>query len=509
LPGHGPDAAVARPRRRHLEAGTPRIVGAAVAGFVGMGMVVLGAAQPGSPFTSKLPGSWIFGVPSAGSGPARHVLLGMALVYAGMIVVLSAWYRMVTVPAPHGDKAMARLSGVLALWVAPLIVAPPLFSRDVYTYGAEGRLVSRGVDPYTHGLQSVRGSAFFGLADPLWRHAHAPYGPVFFDVARAVTHLGTVFATVEGYRLVALVGVALMAVSIPSLARSLGRDPSTAFALAVLNPLVLLCFVGGLHNDALMLGLLVAGLALARRGHPVLGIVLCALGAEVKVPCLLGVVFIGWEWAGAHVPARRRLAGVARAVVVALAVMAVVSEASGLGWAWLWNLSDPGRVNSWLDPATAVGLALSHVLTFFGAGAHTHALVVGARAAALLVAGVIVCVLLSRTDRVGIPRALGWSLLAVVFLGPIVWPWYETWGLVVLALAADVWSRRAVLVLSAVGCFATVPAHLHATAGDVAVAVVALLVVAAGAAFSLVRARRGAGAGPAGGGLSPVPAGDS
>ena len=63
----------------------------------------------------------------------------------------------------------------------------------------------------------------------------------------------------------------------------------------------------------------------------------------------------------------------------------------------------------------------------------------------------------------GMARALGWSLLAVVFLGPIVWPWYETWGLVFLALAADVWSRRVVLVLSTVACFATVPAHVTAT----------------------------------------------
>jgi hypothetical protein len=90
------------------------------------------------------------------------------------------------------------------------------------------------------------------------------------------------------------------------------------------------------------------------------------------------------------------------------------------------------------------------------------------------------------------PRALGWSLLAVVFLGPIVWPWYETWGLVVLALATDAWSRRVVLVLSALGCFATVPAHVTATPADVVVAVVVLVAVVgavAGAVLWLHRAR--------------------
>ena len=37
--------------------------------FSPFALVVLGASQPGSPFTSKLPGSWIFGIPAAGSTP--------------------------------------------------------------------------------------------------------------------------------------------------------------------------------------------------------------------------------------------------------------------------------------------------------------------------------------------------------------------------------------------------------------------------------------------------------
>ncbi len=353
-----------------------RTVGAAVAGFVGMALVVLGASQPGSPFTSKLPGSWIFGIPSAGSDPMGHELFGMAVVYVGLIVLLSAWYFIVTFPTADvadkadDDAAPTRLYGVFALWVAPLVLSPPLFSRDVYSYGAEGELVVRGINPYTHGLVPVRGSTFYALADPLWRHAHAPYGPVFFDLARLNAHLShSVFATLEGFRLVALLGVVLMAVSVPGLARSYGRDPTTALALTVLNPLVLLSLIGAMHNDALMLGLLVAGVALARRGHPVLGIVLCALGAEVKVPCLLGVVFIGWEWAGTHASPRRRLGRVAGSMAVALAVMVAVSEVSGLGWDWLWNLSDPGKVNSWLDPATAVGLAIARVVAALGGSA--------------------------------------------------------------------------------------------------------------------------------------------
>ncbi len=201
-----------------------RTAGAALAGFVGMTLAVLGASLPSSPFTSKLPGSWIFGIPTPASAASRHEVLGIAVVYGGMVVLLSAWYCLVAFPDPDPGR-LRRLWGVFVLWVAPLVVAPPLFSRDVYTYGAEGQLVSRGIDPYTHGLSAVGSSPFYELADPLWRHAHAPYGPVFFDVARANATLGgSVFATLEGFRFVALLGVVLIAVSVPGLARTFGRD---------------------------------------------------------------------------------------------------------------------------------------------------------------------------------------------------------------------------------------------------------------------------------------------
>ena len=324
----------------------------------------------------------------------------------------------------------------------------------------------------------------------MWQHAHAPYGPVFFDIAWVNAHVAHgVFTTAEGFRLVALAGVVLIGVSVPGLARSFGRDPSTAFALAALNPLVLLYLIGGMHNDAIMLGLLVAAVALARRGHPVLGLAVCALGAGVKVPCFLGVVFIAWDWAGPSASAFRRARYLVGSVAVAVSVMVLVSAASGFGWGWLWNLSDPGTVTSWLDPATGLGLAVSHLLHFVGAGSHTHVLVNEARALALLVAALIVCFLLSRTPTYGMARALGWSLLVVVLLGPIVWPWYETWGIVFLALATDVWSRRVVLVLSTVACFATVPAHVTASTTDIVGAVVGLAVVAGGVVSALREVR--------------------
>ena len=74
------------------------------------------------------------------------------------------------------------------------------------------------------------------------------------------------------FRLIALTGVALMVVYLPRLAHAHGIDPPKAVWLALLNPLVLMHFVAGAHNDALMVGLMVAGLTLAVERHPIIGI---------------------------------------------------------------------------------------------------------------------------------------------------------------------------------------------------------------------------------------------
>jgi hypothetical protein len=98
--------------------------------------------------------------------------------------------------------------------------------------------------------------------------------------------------------------------------------------------------------------------------------------------------------------------------------------------------------------------------------------------------------MLVRSDRDGLPKALALSLLAVVFLGPIVWPWYETWGIVFLAFVTASWARRLLTGLTAVGCFATIPAHGHFTAGEVTVTIVVLGALTLLAVVSAVGARR-------------------
>ena len=347
--------------RRPLPSVPLRLVGAT--GFIGALCVLIGVAQDGSPFTLQEPGAWYFGVLSTGgaggqSGDSRF--LAIMLVYFGILLMLGSWFEIVRTLRRHPNTPLRRVMTVFVAWAIPILCMPPLFSRDVYTYAAQGQIVAKGLNPYQWGPNVLGPNPFARLVDPLWVNVPAPYGPLWERMSEWVVVLAGhhVLTSLIGFRVVALVGIGLTVWGVVSLARSLGRDQSTAFAIAVLNPLVLLVLLGGEHNEAMMIGLLVAGCALARRNHVLVGLVLCALAAEVKVPALIGAVFIGIWWNGPAAARRQRLIRIVGAVLLATGFMAVTTTLCGLGWHWASVFPNPGKVVSWVDPTTAAGLTL-------------------------------------------------------------------------------------------------------------------------------------------------------
>jgi alpha-1,6-mannosyltransferase len=186
-------------------------------------------------------------------------------------------------------------------------------------------------------------------------------------------------------------------------------------------------------------------------------VLLCTIGAMVKVPAFIGVVYIGWEWLGDDVPLRTRIRPTLVASAMAVAAMAAVSEMVGLGWGWVTALNNPGTVLSWLDPPTAVGLSLTKLGELLGLGSHQDILLSGSRDVAAVIAAVISVRLLLRARGAGTMRAIGFTLLAVVFLGPTMQPWYVAWSMVVLATIAEHRLRVLVIVLSCVSSFFGLP----------------------------------------------------
>ena len=270
---------------------------------------------------------------------------------------------------------------------------------------------------------------------PFWRHTTAPYGPTFLGVASLISaavgsHL---IAGVLLLRAVELAGVVLLAIFVPRLARLLGADPARAVWLAVISPLVLLELIAAGHNDALMAGLLVAGVTLALERRPLLGIAICALAATVKVPAAAGIVFIALSWWRAEPQRAARIAVAEHAGRSGSIRRASRRHRARSRLDLEVSLSTPAKVRLAITPSTALGYSIASVLHALGVSVSSKAIEHAVSAVTLgVTAAARARALLPRPRRE--PRlCLAVLLLASVIGGPAAWPWYLIWG---MALAA-------------------------------------------------------------------------
>ncbi|WFE53892.1 polyprenol phosphomannose-dependent alpha 1,6 mannosyltransferase MptB [Micromonospora sp. WMMD1155] len=397
---------------------------------------------------------------------------GLLCGYAGLTLLVAAWWwagRHRHAPDEVVDRRSAALT--LACWAGPLLVAPPLFSRDAYSYLAQGAMVLADIDVYRHGVARL-GGALAVEVPQMWQQTPAPYGPVFLAVAAAISGVtgGELVLGVLGLRLVAVAGVALLVAYLPRLARHCGVDPSAALWLGVLNPLVPLHLIAGAHNEAVMLGLLVAGLSLAFEHRYGAATVLVTLAALVKVPAVVALLVV------VSLAARHRglPTSVARTAGVAVGTAAAVTWATGIGYGWVGALGTPVYRHSW-----SVSSALGRVAVRAAGRSGLH--LGDAPMRFCLALGVVAALAVAvaawwHRRRLGPAYALGLVLLAAALLGPATRPWYALWGLVLVAAAAHGRARPVAASGAVVLAFVALPSGFGPDAGQAMLAAAGVLV---------------------------------
>lgn len=414
--------------------------------------------------------------------------------YAGMAALSIAWLGLWR--HARADRLRPReLLPAAVLWTLPLALGAPLFSHDAYSYLAQGTIAHLGLSPY-HSAPAVLGGLghrhALSAVDPFWRHATAPYGPLFLALAGGIAALtgSHLIAGVLAIRLVELVGLALLWAFVPRLARVLGTDPTRALWLAALSPLVALQLIAAAHNDLLMVGLLVAGVTVAVEGRPLAAIAICAVAMTVKLPAALGAVFIAVTWVRSAGDWRARLRAGAQAIGVVAAVVALVSVATGWGLHWVSGtlFSTPARVRLAITPATGLAWTLHDL----GVGARFLGVESVTRVVAAALAGVFALAMLVRARKDDLVRPLGLALVALAFGGPAAWPWYFTWGVVLLAATTPFQLSRAVPAALIAGAFIVKADGILLLPLRSAPIVVGVYVVIALAAWYLWSRRRGA-----------------
>lgn len=387
------------------------------------------------------------------SAVGRGVSLGLALL--GLVMLTAAWWRLRHVLDRVAPRTVLLIAG---LWSLPLLLGTPLFSRDVYAYAGQGNLVYGGIDPYEYGPGALVSKWSYGV-DDVWRFSPSPYGPVWLWLSGRVVALTPdhVVPSVVMFRGLAVLGLLMTAWALPRLARAHGVLPQRALWLGLANPFVLIHGVGGAHNDALMVGLLLVGLALVT-GHPTAlrltaATLLIVVAALVKLPAVaalgfLPMLLVGWR-------ARARAGLLVSSVAAASAVG--ITAATGLGWGWVHTLGEDQGPLSIFSPLTGVGVlaesTLEHLGLVDGSGEATRWVLAGG----LGVAGLVALTLLLRAHHLGPMRALGLTMVAVVALAPIVQPWYLMWGLVLLAAVGGERVILALGALSVVLCLTLLP----------------------------------------------------
>ncbi|MCV7412856.1 hypothetical protein AWC05_12615 [Mycobacterium florentinum] len=427
-------------------------------GFVGSVLITAGglgagSTKPHDPLLESIHMSWLrFG---------HGLVLSSILLWTGVALMLFAWLTLGR-RVIAGETTEFMMRATTGFWLAPLLLSVPVFSRDTYSYLAQGALLRDGFDPYAVG-PVANPNVLLDNVSPIWTITTAPYGPVFILIAKLVTVVAGnhVIAGTMLLRLCMLPGLALLIWAAPRLAHHIGTSGATALWICVLNPLVLIHLMGGVHNEMLMVGLMTAGIALTFQGRHGLGITLVTVAVAVKATAALSLPFLVWVWMRhlrdqrGYRPLQAFAAATAMGLLIFVAVFGVLSVAAGVGLGWLTALAGSVKIINWLTVPTAA----ANVIHFLVNGIVPVNFYATLRVTRLIGIGIIAVSLpllwwrFRRDDR-GALTGMAWSMLIVVLFVPAALPWYYSWPLAVASPLAQ--SRRAIAVIGGLSTWAMV-----------------------------------------------------
>ncbi len=461
-------------------------------GFLGSVLLVIGSLSPAylpqvSPLTRAMA--------SLGVGGPIAKWSGTVVTMIGLALLFEFWLRIR--PARRVAHGMPQLRhwAVLAIVGAPLLLAPPIFSHDAYSYAAQGWMQYNNVDPYLVGPGVLPGQ-FADQVAWVWRDTPAPYGPL----ALRMSHWLIIVAGFDPYwsavimRIPALLGVGMIGWVTPRIAGRFGVNPAAASWFVLTNPILIIDFIGGAHNDALMVGLMLMGIWVTCTyrtwwwGAAVVGV-----GAAIKQPALLAAAAlpflttpgISWRprgaWGsrmvarasrfwGSEAPATqpasatsqpstvetglrpvvKALGRSAISVAIAVGVFALLSWVTGLGFGWINAVDVPGKVDT-VSPSTVLGHIIQYPVTALGWDPTGRAVIKVVRTIFTVISAVgIVWLAVRHLGRRPL-QFVSWSFLLFAFCLPAIRSWYMLWGGVLFPMTRpSTRVLRAAIVVTAV-----------------------------------------------------------
>lgn len=294
-----------------------------------------------------------------------------------------------------GRGTLAIVLAVAALLRLPFLPTTPTLSEDVYRYLWDGRLVTRGVNPYEFAPSDP---ALASHRDPLLDRLNHAHVPTIYPPAAQIVFASVAAVRVDprAFKAALLVAEAALVTALLLLLRARGLPPERLLLYAW-NPLVIVESHGSAHLDLMLAAFLLVSLALLERGRRVPAGIAWALAVLIKYTPLLLAPFL----------ARRRAWGVLLAGGATMAIFTLPFAGAGAGLVTgLTTYARHWEFNGSIYPVLAA-------LTGSGEGARW------------ILAAALAAATLAVSWRVRSASGAAGALLAcAVVLSPTVFPWY-------------------------------------------------------------------------------------
>lgn len=361
--------------------------------------------------------------------------IGLTVVIAGMF----ASYLIAVRSA--GRLSPLLVLGTIAALHALMLLAPVLFSTDVFSYQFYGRIGQvYHANAYLAGPSALNPDPLYHYIGTKWISVPTVYGPLFTALSYPLAPL-SIPTNVFVYKAIAAVSSLALVALVWNGARLRGINPVKAAVLVGLNPLVVVYGVGGGHNDLLMLVPMLGAvvLLLQRRGR--LGAASIVVGVGIKVTAGLLLPFALAGARGPLLSTRRRDLLIGAGVTAALlSIFTVILFGAG-------PLHLPATIatvqsnGNWQSVPGFIGTRLG-----LGTVGHPVALILGALFAVVL-AWLVRRVWRGQLDWIA---GAGWAAFALLVTAASLLPWYVVWLMPLAALGRDRALWKASLILTGV-----------------------------------------------------------
>jgi alpha-1,6-mannosyltransferase len=379
-------------------------------------------------------------LPASLAGPLDGA--GLKLGVFALIAAFLTMFASYAVMARSAEQLRPRVVVIAIVALHALVLlAPPLFSSDVFSYTAYGRMGALyGSNPYLHGPSAIPLEGLEPLIGAKWLGTPSAYGPLFTALSYLLVPFD-IAVNVTVYKIVAAISSLALILLVWRAASLRGLSPVRAAVLVGLNPIIVLYGVGGGHNDLMMLAILAAALyvLLLQRERPAGALIVAATAIKLTAGLMLPFALAGPCRGDGR--ARMRLA-----VGAAVGAVAVVA----LGFAFFGT--GPLHLPATLQGIQSRGGEHSIVGFLFAAvGVDPMPKAIGV-ALTLLFLAIVVWLLrqvwIGELDWI---LAAGWATVALLLTTGFLVPWYVAWLLPFVALSSDRRLLTTAIFLTGVG----------------------------------------------------------